>query len=513
MKETKIAKRIIYPVALALYATLTLIGALNHELWFDEAQAWTIARDNDIFGIIEMMKYEGHPPLWHFILHIFASLGFGCEIMPVISWAFSVMTVSLILFKLKLSPILKLSLAFSSGFLYSNSVISRNYCLIPLILCLIAIVYPERKKHPILLGLLTGILALTHVAFCGIVGAIGIFMLVDLFSDWKSNTKKQNTLNLAGLLVAGVGVLLLVLPLLSSLSHNSITAGNSLDFVTVIRKICQSPFDISADSVILSGEVNPLVTLGAMVVELCMLFLIILLRKRKRAFSMLLINLFVYVIVGHVIFYVNPNRAAIVLFSFVFFISVAMNEQERNTKETELKTDSKLVKSLAQFFSRCKMKNIEIVASVMLIVTIPAGVSYLVRDYGEQFCPVKSAAEYIESELPEDAVFVTSSDFLPQLSAYLPDAKIYSLQHGEFYTYTSHKVVDENIKVSDNAFSDLSQYDNLYMIDVRNTEFEYNPDAVFVLNEGMRYSVNVIAVEIQTFSAEYLETQNESLAL
>ena len=34
-----------------VYAVLTLIGALNHELWFDEAQAWNIARDNDIRGI------------------------------------------------------------------------------------------------------------------------------------------------------------------------------------------------------------------------------------------------------------------------------------------------------------------------------------------------------------------------------------------------------------------------------------------------------------------------------
>ncbi len=451
MKETKTTRRIIYPIALAVYAILTLAGALNHELWFDEAQAWTIARDNDLSGIIGMMKYEGHPPLWHFILHAFSTLGFGCGVMPIISWAFSVVTVTLIFFKLRLSPVLKLSLAFSSGFLYSNSVISRNYCLIPLILCLIAIVYPKRKEHPIVLGLLTGILALTHVAFSGIVGAIGIFMLVDIFSDWRNNTKKQNVLNIAGLLTAGVGVLFLVLPLLSSLSYNSVTAGKSLDFVTVVRKICQSPFDIAADSVVLSGEVNPLVTLAAMAVQLCMLFLILLLRKRKRAFAMLLVNLFVYVIVGHVVFYVNPNRAAILLFSFVFFICIAMQEESSQVKDSNLKSDSKLVKVLVNFFSQCRMKNIELVASVMLIVTIPAGVSYLVRDLSEQFCPVKKAAEYIESELPKDAVFVTSSDFLPQLSAYLPDAKIYSLKHGEFYTYTSHKVMDAEKKHSDNA--------------------------------------------------------------
>ena len=42
-----------------VYLALTFIGAARHEIWYDEAQAWNIAKYNDISGIIDFMKYEG----------------------------------------------------------------------------------------------------------------------------------------------------------------------------------------------------------------------------------------------------------------------------------------------------------------------------------------------------------------------------------------------------------------------------------------------------------------------
>ena len=94
-KRQKIAGTVI----LFIYSILTLAGALNHELWIDEAQAWNIARDNSIAGIIDVMKYEGHPPLWHFILYVFSHLGFSWSILPFISWAFNVLTAAIIIYK------------------------------------------------------------------------------------------------------------------------------------------------------------------------------------------------------------------------------------------------------------------------------------------------------------------------------------------------------------------------------------------------------------------------------
>ncbi len=54
---------------LALYILLTVITMLAHEMWFDEIQAWLIARDShDIVDLIHNLRYEGHPALWYLLL-------------------------------------------------------------------------------------------------------------------------------------------------------------------------------------------------------------------------------------------------------------------------------------------------------------------------------------------------------------------------------------------------------------------------------------------------------------
>lgn len=47
-----------------------------HEPWFDEAQAWQIARSASIKDILfKIPHWEGHPQLWHLLLVPFAKLG------------------------------------------------------------------------------------------------------------------------------------------------------------------------------------------------------------------------------------------------------------------------------------------------------------------------------------------------------------------------------------------------------------------------------------------------------
>lgn len=224
MQLSRVGKRLWYAGIFGAYTILTLIGALNHELWFDETQAWVIVRDCDLSGLFEMLRYEGHPPLWYLILLPFAKLGFSCEVIPLISWFFSVMTVLLILWKAPFGLGMKAAVIFSGGFLFFQSIIARVYCLIPFLLCLIAVLYPNRKKHPVLFGLLIGLLANTHVCFCGLVGIFGIYMLIELFREWKGVSARENLFRLFGLGIAGIGVLTLVLPLWNSISANPSTA-------------------------------------------------------------------------------------------------------------------------------------------------------------------------------------------------------------------------------------------------------------------------------------------------
>ncbi|MBR0510949.1 MAG: hypothetical protein IJJ81_00055 [Ruminococcus sp.] len=60
-------------IVLFLYTAGIIFITSFHELWFDETQAWLIAKSasyKEIFTYIP--HYEGHPPLWHLILAVFA---------------------------------------------------------------------------------------------------------------------------------------------------------------------------------------------------------------------------------------------------------------------------------------------------------------------------------------------------------------------------------------------------------------------------------------------------------
>ncbi len=227
MSEKKLDKnKIICGGIFFLYAVVTLVGALNHELWFDEAQAWTIARDNDIAGIFRQLRYEGHPPLWYLILYVFSHLGFKCTVIPVISWFVTAAAGAVIMFKAPFNTLIKAAVLLSGGFLYFNSVMSRVYCLINLAVVLIAWLYPKRREHPVLFGLLVALLANTHICVSGFIGILGLFMITDLFKGFKTNSPKQNAMEIIGLAIAGVGVLTMVLPLIGSLSLNYTTSKN-----------------------------------------------------------------------------------------------------------------------------------------------------------------------------------------------------------------------------------------------------------------------------------------------
>ena len=67
-------------IVLAAYVIVVATVMCFHEPWFDEAQAWLIARDCSWREmILERPHYEGHPPLWWMMLAIPAKLGVPYE--------------------------------------------------------------------------------------------------------------------------------------------------------------------------------------------------------------------------------------------------------------------------------------------------------------------------------------------------------------------------------------------------------------------------------------------------
>ena len=146
-KENK--GRIVEWLIFGFYAIMLIVISSFHEPWYDEAEAWQIAKAplKDILFYIP--HYEGHPALWYLILAIPVRLGVPFE------WGLKSVAVGsalvygwLLLFKSPFPKILRYTLPFHYFLFFQFGVVSRPYCLMAVFFFLMAMAFPKRNEKP-----------------------------------------------------------------------------------------------------------------------------------------------------------------------------------------------------------------------------------------------------------------------------------------------------------------------------------------------------------------------------
>ena len=189
VKESTV-RQFVFGICIGLYVIVNLIFLLNHEPYRDEANVWLMAKYLSPIELLQEIHYQGHPCLWYLLVMPFAKMGLPYRTIEVIS--FLVMLISAVIFvqKAKLIGIAKIACLFSPIFLYFYPVIARGYCLIVLLLILVAIVYPKRFYRPMLYGLLLGLLVQADTISVGLAGGLSIAWLAESLS--QSFVTKKN---------------------------------------------------------------------------------------------------------------------------------------------------------------------------------------------------------------------------------------------------------------------------------------------------------------------------------
>ena len=121
-----------------------------HEPWYDEAQAWLIARDGSWSEILfEIPHYEGHPPFWYVVLAVFSKVGADFDLtLKLLTLALNTVAVALLLFKMPFPSTVRLLLPFTYFLFYQHGVICRPYSILLIGFLLAAILWQQKNEKP-----------------------------------------------------------------------------------------------------------------------------------------------------------------------------------------------------------------------------------------------------------------------------------------------------------------------------------------------------------------------------
>lgn len=185
----KLEKKILLSIFI-VYLLLVLFVGFHHEPWFDEAQAWLIARDNSFLEIIKALYREGHPFNWYFIVKTFQLCGLSYDYFYLVSILFSSIGVYFFLFKTDFPILIKGLVPFSYPLFYQYAIVSRSYCLVFPTLMIYSYLYRKyRYSNPyFIIGTLIFLAGISlHTVVLSFV--LLILYLIDLFQNKQISIK------------------------------------------------------------------------------------------------------------------------------------------------------------------------------------------------------------------------------------------------------------------------------------------------------------------------------------
>ncbi len=151
-----------------MYVLLALIKILRHVLWRDELRAWMICRESvSLPGLLEALRFEGHPALWYLILYPLSRLTRDPIAMQLAHLFIAAAAVGVVARFAPFSRLQKVLFAFGYFPFFEYATLSRLYAL-GLLLAAMACTLVSRKRYgPVALGAVLALLSQT-----GIWGAI-----------------------------------------------------------------------------------------------------------------------------------------------------------------------------------------------------------------------------------------------------------------------------------------------------------------------------------------------------
>ena len=450
-----------------LYAVVTLIAVLHHEIWADEAQVWQLCKHLSLFELINHLHNEGHPSLFYLIVMPFAKLTSNIIYMQLICWGFMCFAVFLLFYCSPFRTFTKFSIILSAGFLYFLPVMARSYAILPFLVFLAAFLYSKSRQHPVLYAVILALIANTHAIMAGFVFILFCCFLYDNIYLNKKENKSFKAFIIPSVIIF-IGLSALVLQLHDTTSSNQFIHINTDNILSSSVKVF-SFFFINAYNKMITVHNRLFLPLIDIPVILSLISLYVacffyLFKNSKRAFIIaftgIMFQFAIYIFAYNSHTYVTRIFSAHIILIFALWILL---------QGKSFDTQNKLYSE----------KLINILLSIFFILTSYNGINYYIMEIKYNYTGAKEAAEFIKQNISKDSVFLIDCEpYLISLIYYLDnDYNFYSPLRAKYIKYVKWDNLSSKI-INNQALSDFIAYyketknikNNIYFIQTYDEE-------------------------------------------
>ena len=388
-------------VLFGLYLLLHFVLCFFHEPWRDESQAYLIVRDLSIPDIYRQLTIEGHPFLWYLAMLLPVKLGLPVHFLSFVSFVLASVGTWFFIFKSPFKPFVKALILPSMLFTYSLPIIARDYCLVALLLPIIAHLYDKRFQKPFLYGLLIFLLPQIHVIMAGFGIMLAVVSLMETLI-YKENRKVVT--NYVPFICGFIGTITLILQLRAGSSLIDLNAGNLDEFIfgilSDIPLMVKNLLKACMDAIKYFWEIfnSPLLKFTLFLLLLGILMNVILIKHYWRELLIVLGGVGAHVFIHAYIWGYIPQRTICTVFIFFVYVWMIHSYKEPLYKQKKVALLEKLFK-----------KYIVAVTLFLCIMSYPLSFQSVKNDFTGNYSGGQETAEFILNELPEDAIVVSAA--------------------------------------------------------------------------------------------------------
>jgi len=177
---------------LLTFTAIAGVAVCFHEPWADEAQAWLIARDLGIGGVLHQMGYEGSPPLWHLLLWGLIRLHLPYAALGAVSLTLVAAGMYIWLRWSPLPAFVRLLVPFAFYYQYQYAVVARSYALSTVLAFAAVALWRAKPVRVIPFGLVVALLAQTNLYGFTIAGGIACAFAWEYIREFRQRRPSRN---------------------------------------------------------------------------------------------------------------------------------------------------------------------------------------------------------------------------------------------------------------------------------------------------------------------------------